>query len=250
MMLMHKAELTEEMPLYITIQRTQKMNTNLVILPTRGRPANAARCVDYLLENSSTSDIVIAIDDDQTDLYPRIEGIMYEVGPRVYLAKTVNAVAMKYVDQYKTIHFIGDDSVVRTKDWDILLQKPILERGYGISYGDDLLQGENLPTTAMLSTNIIKTLGFMAPPRLKHLYVDNFWLALGNSLQCLDYLPEVIIEHLHFANGKAEKDAGYEEVNSGEMYKRDRQAFLDYLTDDLKADLEKLITQVVLPNGK
>lgn len=226
------------------------MITNLVILPTRGRPANAARCVESILENSSISDIVIAIDDDQSDLYPRIEGITYEVGPRVYLAKTINRVSQKYVDQYETMYFLGDDSVVKTKDWDVLLQKPILERGYGISYGDDLLQGENLPTAAMLSTNIIKTLGFMVPSRMKHLYVDNFWLALGKSLDCIDYIPEAIIEHLHFANGKAEKDAGYEEVNSGEMYKRDRQAFLDYLTDDLRSDLEKLITQVVIPNGK
>jgi hypothetical protein len=226
------------------------MITNLVILPTRGRPGNAARCVDYLLENSSISDIVIAIDDDQEDLYPRIEGITYEVGPRMHLVKTVNKVAMKYVDQYTTMQFLGDDNVVRTKDWDVILQKPILEKGYGVSYGDDLLQGEKLATTAMISTNIIKTIGYMGPPRLKHLYVDNFWMALGNSLQCLNYIPEVIIEHLHFANGKAEKDELYEEVNSGEMYKRDRQAFLDYLTDDLKGDLEKLITQVVIPNGQ
>ncbi|NCV65265.1 MAG: hypothetical protein EBW16_03430 [Burkholderiaceae bacterium] len=51
----------------------------------------------------------------------------------------------------------------------------------------DLFQGQNLATAVMMSTNIIKALGFMAPPKLIHLYMDNFWMAIGNILDCIDY---------------------------------------------------------------
>lgn len=221
------------------------MITNLVILPTRGRPENAARCVDFLKENSSISDILIAIDDDQSDLYPRIDDVIYEVNPRLRMNGTLNLVASKYADKYESIFFLGDDHITRTKGWDEKLYEPIKARGYGLSYGDDKFQGKNLATAVMMSTNIIKTLGFMAPPKLIHLYMDNFWMSLGQALDCINYVPEVVVEHMHFAAGKSEKDEQYAEVNSSEMYKNDRETYLEYVKNELKGDLEKLIKEVV-----
>jgi hypothetical protein len=222
------------------------MNTNLVILPTRGRPENAARCVDYLKENSSISDIVIAIDDDQSDLYPRIDDVTYEVNPRLRMNGTLNLVANKYADKYETIYFLGDDHIARTPGWDELLYAPIKDRGYGLSYGDDKFQRQNLATAVMMSTNIIKILGFMAPPKLIHLYMDNFWMSLGQALNCITYVPEVVVEHMHFAAGKSVKDEQYAEVNSQEMYDKDKATLMEYVQTQLKGDLEKLIVGLVV----
>ena len=130
------------------------MNTNLVILPTRSRPDSAERCINALKEHSTISDFVIAIDDDQSDLYPRLEGVTYEVNPRLRMNGTLNLVANKYVDDYKTIYFMGDDHVPRTDGWDEKLYAPIKARGYGLSYGDDLLQGEKLATAVMYSSSL------------------------------------------------------------------------------------------------
>lgn len=216
-------------------------NTNLVILPTRSRPDKAAEAVELLQKNSVISDICVAIDDDQSELYPRLDGVIYEVNPRLRMNGTLNLVATKYADKYKTIFFLGDDHHVRTKAWDEKLYRPIKKRGYGLSYGDDRLQGKNLATAVMMSTNIIRILGYMAPPKLIHLYMDNFWMNLGQALQCLDYAPEAVIEHMHYLAGKSTQDAQYAEVNSDEMYKTDRETYLEYVTNDLKFDLEKLI---------
>jgi hypothetical protein len=159
---------------------------------------------------------------------------------------TLNLVATKYADKYETIYFLGDDHMVRTKCWDEKLYEPIKARGYGLAYGDDKFQGKNLATAVMMSTNIIRTLGFMAPPKLIHLYMDNFWMSIGQALACIDYVPEVVVEHMHFAAGKSVKDEQYAEVNSSEMYKVDQETYVEYVKNDLKGDLEKLIKEVVV----
>ena len=215
--------------------------SNLVILPSRSRPKNVERCINALKDNSLISDFCVAIDDDQSDLYPRLDGVIYEVNPRLRVNGTLNLVAIKYAKKYKTICFVGDDHLVKSKNWDQSLAEPINTKGYGISYGNDLLQGQNLPTAAMMSTNIIEILGFMSPPQLIHLFIDNFWMVLGLNIGSFYYFDDVIIEHLHPYAGKAEIDDGYIEANSTERVSADEREFARYLTDDFENDLKKVM---------
>jgi hypothetical protein len=98
-------------------------------------------------------------------------------------------------------------------------------------YGNDLLQGANLPTAVFMTSDIIRALGWMVPPSLQHLYVDDSWRDLGRSAACLQYLPDVVIEHVHpFALGadhrpKAELDDGYRRVNAPGVYAADEAAY-------------------------
>lgn len=215
--------------------------SNLVILPSRSRPQNVERCINALKENSLISDFCVAIDDDQSDLYPRLDGVIYEVNPRMRLNGTLNLVATKYAKKYQTIYFIGDDNLVKSKNWDQSLAEPINTKGYGVSYGNDLFQGQNLPTAAMMSTNIIEILGFMSPPQLIHLFMDNFWMVLGLNIGSLYYFDDVIIEHLHPYAGKAEIDDGYIEANSTERVSADEREFARYLADEFQNDLKKVM---------
>jgi hypothetical protein len=221
------------------------LNTNLAVIPSRGRPDNVARAVAALKEHSKISDICVAIDDDEADLYPRIDGVIYEVNPRLRMNGTLNLVANKYADNYKTIYFLGDDHMVRTTGWDELLYAPIKERSYGLAYGDDKFQGENLATAVMMSTNIIKILGFMSPPVLIHLYMDNFWMTMGHALDAINYVPAAVIEHMHYLNGKAEQDQGYIDVNSSEVYTADRAAFEQYAINHQKDDVIKVAAALI-----
>ena len=216
-------------------------NSNLVILPSRSRPDNVERCINALKENSVISDFCVAIDDDQSDLYPRLDGVIYEVNPRLRMNGTLNLVANKYADKYKTIYFLGDDHLVKTKNWDRHLAEAINIKGYGLAYGNDLLQGKNLATAVMMSTNIIEILGFMAPPKLIHLFMDNFWMTLGLKINSLYYFDDVIIEHLHPYAGKAEMDAGYTDANSEEVGSADQKEFVRYLSEEFEDDLKKVM---------
>ena len=216
------------------------MNTNLVILPTRSRPENAERCINALKEHSVMSDFIIAIDDDQADLYPRLDDVIYEVNPRLRMNGTLNLVANKYADKYETIFFLGDDHLVQTPNWDEYLSKAIAEKGYGLAYGNDLLQGAKLATAVMMSTNIIKAVGYMAPPKLVHLFMDNYWMILGHELNSLWYFDQVIIEHLHPIAHKSGWDEQYREVNSHEIGEADRIELGRYIEEDWKNELAKI----------
>ena len=216
------------------------MNKVLLIVPTRGRPDKSIEFYEEFKKNSTITDLVFGLDDDDVE-YPRIDGVLYEVNPRAMMNGTLNLIAKKYADQYEYIAFMGDDHRPRTLGWDAELVNSIKDIKHGIAYGNDLLQGRNLPTAVLLKSSIVKTLGFMAPPAMKHLYLDNFWKDMGNELGSLVYRDDVVIEHMHPVAGKADNDSGYVEVNSSAIFDHDAKAFANYWTTDKASDLEKLL---------
>ena len=215
----------------------------LTIVPTRGRGDNAKRLYDQINATAYCTELVFAIDNDDMktyrDLMDELQGVnnaKVVVADSMGMNATLNHWAKWFAPDYDYICFMGDDHLPITQNWDILLATAIGDKP-GIAYGDDLLQGENLPTAVMMSAEIVQALGFMAPPALRHLFMDNFWLALGKGLGNCTYLPEVIIEHLHFINGKAPADERYMAVNNADIHNADQQVFMDY-QPQLEKDIE------------
>lgn len=215
----------------------------VIIVPTRSAGGTRVKTLDRLLESWSfyynTADVVIAIDNDEKDIYPieTHENIQYVFVPRMSYCEKLNYVVKDYVDDYKVIGHLSDDHTFNTE-----FEKPIMhfvgKRSMGVCYGNDLLQGENLPTAPFISSNIIKGLGFMCPPGLKHMYVDNFWKDLGIRLDCLQYFPDIITEHMHWSAGKSVQDDQYKEVN--DLMERDRTFFDAYRNHQMGIDIERV----------
>jgi len=96
-------------------------------------------------------------------------------------------------------------------------------------------------TAVAMTSDIVQTLSYMAPPQLVHLCLDLVWVEWGKGMERITYLPDVVIEHLHPAAQKAEMDAGYAEVNSEQQVSADSAAYYEYRDGGgLEADLEKL----------
>lgn len=216
------------------------MSELTVIVPSRGRP-EAAQSLTEAFRDTCTADtaLVFAIDDNDERLpgyrgvveMARRFGIVGEVtlpgrsmGEALYLATRI-VTGPDAAGPPFAVAFMGDDHRPRTVGWDTEYLKALHELGTGIVYGNDLLQGENLPTQVAMTSDIIRALGYMAPPTLIHLYLDNFWKDLGTQAGCLRYLPDVIVEHVHPFAGKAEWDEGYQRVNTPRMNEDDRIAY-------------------------
>jgi len=214
-------------------------NKVLLIVPTRGRPLKAVEFYEEFKKNSTITDLVLGLDDDDME-YPHFDGVIYEVNPRAMMNGTLNLIANKYANDYEYLAFMGDDHRPRTYGWDQKLVDLIADVEHGIAYGNDLYQGENLPTAVLMKSSIVNTLGFMAPPAMKHLFLDNFWKDLGQELGTLRYSADTIIEHMHPVAGKADADNGYLEVNSSELYKADQNAYLLYSQTEFDQDLRRL----------
>jgi hypothetical protein len=225
----------------------------LVIVPSRGRPNNVADLIRAWDATQANATLVVAVDDDDPELesYQKIATVMHEeyfqlvIGPRLRLAGTLNAVSMSRVMREGTldtdiIGFMGDDHRPRTPHWDRDVKSAFSEVKHAIVYGNDLLQGPNLPTAVFMTAGMIKTLGYMVPPGLVHMYLDNVWKQWGQSMNRLVYRHNTIIEHMHPIAGKAQWDARYEEVNAGSQYADDECAFNEYIVSGLYEDEAKL----------
>lgn len=213
------------------------MNDLLVIVPSRGRPESVEPVAsDFFGNGTGLADLMFATDDDQP-LYPAYDGVQFTVGPRLRMCGTLNAVAIENADKYKYIGFMGDDHRTRTFGWDKSVITAL--ESHNVVYGNDLIWGEGLPTAVFLRSENIQKLGYMAPPALIHLYLDNFWLELGRATS-VKYLDDVVIEHLHPSAGKAEWTPEYQEVNDSALYQHDQEAFNHYMLTQFQADLSKL----------
>lgn len=220
----------------------------LIIVPSRSGNSVRYPNVDRFIENwqvhsEGRSDLCVALDDDDDHKYPRRDGVIYEVNPRIRMIPTLNQIAMKYKDQYKYIAFFGDDHVIQTPWESKFINFFQTNKEVGIAYGNDLLQGPRLPTAVCLTSNIIDALGYMVPQNLIHMYADNFWLDLGNTLNIIKYFDEVIFEHIHPDNGKAVRDSQYADAASVAPY--DQQQYQIYVnsiqrTDDINKIRELL----------
>jgi hypothetical protein len=222
------------------------VNDLAIIVPSRGRPNNIDRLRNAFLATSSNVDLIVAVDDDDPHLpgYREVwaahdRAFSLGVGPRLRLVGTLNVTALAVEHRY--VGFMGDDHLPRTKGWDLRYLESLEAAGPGgMVFGNDMIQGPNLPTHIVMDRRIIDCLGYMAPPGLTHLYVDNFWFDLGHELGTLRYLPDVIVEHLHPVAGNAEWDPTYSEANSEQQYTTDEAAFRTYRDTQFHQDVSRL----------
>lgn len=197
----------------------------LTLVPTRNRVENALELLDVFYsdittESSSGLIFVVGTEDPRLEEYKeKIPKNHLLTFPDRGLVKALNYAAPLYTEEYEAIGFMGDDHRPRTSGWDerYLASLDSFGRGGGFVYGDDLLVGERIPTQIAISSSIIRCLGFFGPPGFRHLCVDLAWKELGESVRRIKYLPDVVIEHMHPAAGKAEEDSGYQFVNSDAM---------------------------------
>lgn len=208
------------------------------MVPTKGRPENAGRLAAAARELSGRELSALYFLADPGELLDAYREHLGRKESWVFLNEVsaspqrigpiLNKVAPGLAERYTHLAFMGDDHVPRTALWDEELVKSLDGRP-GVAYGNDLWQRENLPTMAVLSADLVRGLGFFAPPGLEHLYLDDFWKRLGQSVGNLAYRADVIIEHLHPAAGKAEWDDGYFQANGASQYSRDHAAYDQFL---------------------
>lgn len=186
----------------------------LVICPSRGRPGNVDQAIlSHRATTDGLSDFLVAIDEDEAHKYPRHPGILYDIRPRKRMIPRFNEVAVEQALRYKAICFIGDDHRFRTPHWEALATSRIdANNGWGIVYGDDKFKGQELATAAILSSNVINTLGYVCPQTMLHMCMDVVWMDIGRETGILSYVPEIVIEHMHPMCGKAQFDAGYDSL--------------------------------------
>lgn len=210
----------------------------LIIVPSRGRPGNVERLMQAWADTHAAvwADLRIDIDADDpaADEYQALERdpwVKLVTAPRWRpMVHKLNRAARQEAGDYFALGFMGDDHVPRTVGWAQRYLETLRELGTGIVYGNDGQRGAALPTQWALTSDIVTALGGrMVPAPVDHLYCDNAILDLGKVAGCIRYLPDVLVEHMHYTAGKAVKDAQYAKVNGPEQYRHDQRAYRRWL---------------------
>lgn len=158
----------------------------LVICPSRGRPGNIAELVGCWERTGAKARLVVCVDDDDPALPEyRRAGALLEIGKRRSLGGWLNHM-VGAAEHQEIVGFIGDDVRPRSEQWDQRIAAAMPD--YGVVYGDDGHQHDRMPTHPFIDARIIRRLGFIAPPGVEHLYLDDFWKAVGHHLGTLTYL--------------------------------------------------------------
>ena len=216
------------------------VNDLLVIVPTRGRPEQCGRLFASFCETRAVADLLFVTDPDEAALYCRqawTDKAWLQAGdPRLPLSGKLNRAAAKYAGQYRALMFTGDDHVFRTPRWDEIMLDALAQMGgTGILYPDDRRRSD-IPEIWMTSADIVRAVGWFACPYPVHFYLDNALADLGRGAGCLRWVPEAVVEHLHYTTTPGvPRDATY--ALSEHEGRNDQQAYEKWRAERMADDI-------------
>jgi hypothetical protein len=216
----------------------------LIIVPSRTRHWNIDRLIGAWGETGAWGTADLRIDIDANDpAHDRYRAINLPPGARMHTWDTwmpcmhkLEAAAAQEVDSYFALGFMGDDHLPRTVGWAQRWLQVLREMGTGIVYGRDGYQDERCPTQWATTCDIVRATGRLCPSPVEHLWSDTAVYDLGKAADCIRYLPDTFIEHMHYVVGKAPRDFQYERVNSRDQWDRDEAIYRAWQRDQLPAD--------------
>ena len=123
-----------------------------------------------------------------------------------HLSDTYN-VLFHYSDDDVMVQ-LGDDTVMRTKGWDTLIENAFLEYDdrLVLIYGRDEIHNEKFAAHYSLHRNWIETVGYASPPYFSADWSDTWTFEIAKKLGRTKFINDLIIEHLHWTQGKSEID--------------------------------------------
>lgn len=228
-----------------------------VLTPSRGRPKNAVQMYEAFRETCrADTKLVMIVDEDDPSLstyYTLLYGIGQVTVVPAGTAGMVAALQSGYEAHKEhlgfAVMFAGDDHRPRTPGWDTRYLETLRAMGTGFVYGNDLYQGEAIATQVAMTSDIPAALGYMCPPGFHHLCVDVVWSDWGHQIGKIEYLDDVIVEHVHYLAGKSKFDKTYAVANSPQMGSHDSLYYREYSDNGLlEKDVEKL--RALLPRKR
>lgn len=210
------------------------------IFATRNRPENCKRFIDAWIKTKASTPVYVRIDDDDSTLdeltslsWPKDFKIV--VGKREGLRAAMQELYLENPNE-PWYGLLADDLVPQTENWDILLAERAGNKN--ISYPNDLGGKPKLPTHPVVGGDLTRALGWFGFPVVQHLYVDTVYQYIGNQLNNLYRMEDVIVEHVHPFWNKTDSDKIYSE--NKQRAARDKENYLNWVANEGPSVINKL----------
>jgi hypothetical protein len=206
-----------------------------VLIATRKRPKRLKTCIQSLLENKEGEVEVLTYVDDDDDSYES----WTVKGPRFERAKMFRALVPHA--KYDFLYMLGDDTVCKTKGWDRKMIEAFPPDRIAVVFGMD--GWKNVPGHLMFHRKLYELTGAF-PEEFEHFGPDTYLSDVAKGVNRLVHLKDVLIEHHHHRNGKAENDETYSHPRDSMMNQRDKERLESFRKSRMPKDIEILKAEI------
>ncbi|MBX7067006.1 MAG: glycosyltransferase [Parachlamydiales bacterium] len=210
------------------------------VLPTYDRPERAQQTLDSIEKAGCNTPGLVYIDGSQNPCYDNLRlpcgwsVLRGEVNRGVCSA--LNTVFARYPN-CSWYGFISDDSMIRTPCWDTLLLSKA--DNYTIVHSADGWRTDHrIHGAVIFGGELLRALGWWVPTGLIHSFCDDVWESIADAIDGRRYVPEVMVEHCHFGNGKTAVDRSY--LKAYASFDEDKAAFLKWKKEDFELALKRI----------
>lgn len=187
------------------------------LLPSLDRPHLVKRFFEAYTATKATIPVWILIDKNDPKLqeYNQLE---LPKGCEIKLTGLARTMGDKFrviwdsVKNMEWIMILNDDHIPKTDGWD---QKVLVQlNGTNVIFtNDNYAYPHRICGAITFSGKFLKTLGWIFPPGMHHLYSDDVWGYLCHVAQCAQGLNDVVVEHDHAYKDPSQQDETFKLIN-------------------------------------
>lgn len=216
----------------------------MFILPTRNRLGNLKRFVSAAREMGTRMPGLVVVNQDDWDehkeQYERLKGLFpenwdYKIVTADCYGEAVRQV-WSTVEHGPWIGLVSDDLVPSTANWDEKLVSRL--RGWNVVYSNDGWQAPARMHGAIVwSGDLARAVGYIFPPKLKHIFHDDLWETLGRETGCAHPHMDIMCKHLHES---LEGIRGPSMDPTSDLWKHDEAVFKEWLATEKDATVARI----------
>lgn len=211
-----------------------KAEDGIIILPSRGRAKEKLpRCLAAMKETGTVTPGVIMVGrDDYEANESDYAALDLPDDWRIVLGNypdTAAATNAGYAICGDASHVIWmtDDNIAETPLWDQRIAEALTGVNFvSTAFGE---KSKRLNGAIGWSRELLDAVGYIYPPTLKHLFLDDLFEEIGRMTGCWQVLPEVMVRHFHGPK-VGEPDATSDRVNT--FWEADRRGYIEWQKTD------------------
>lgn len=227
----------------------------MTLLPTLNRLKLLERFLDSAVACNTTSPGLVIVDENdwiknqdkyQSLTMPKDWGYLISKGVKMG-DKCREAWENVIKSGSEWVCLLNDDHIIKTKNWDQILSKHIDGTNF-ISCNDGWMSPYKAAGATMFSVKLLEELDLpIYPPKMKHLFIDDFWEAIGRGNGIWEIDHSVLIEHHNQLRTPTERDSTFYEVygrnqdlTQSELWKHDEQVYKDFMRTEYLTVRDKI----------
>lgn len=180
------------------------------LLPTRGRVhTNLRRCLKAIQATNTSTRIYVVVDEDEfaahSDEYEALGCDLFVVPGGSSGKAFEEARILLTTSDTQWVGFLSDDLIPETEGWDLALLEH-LSGANVVSSNDGAHAPKRMNGAVVWSADLLKAVGYVYPPGLAHMYVDDVWEDLGRTVGIWHCDMGVMVRHAHASWGGQKDD--------------------------------------------